>query len=103
MDLVISFPNNLKSKIMAKIESDKYEENSFGKKGYIMKDGAAFGLEGKTLVYVKGVDNRFIEHTRELLKDLEFEIIEENKAKEIVKAIQEEEEQAQQGFGSIFG
>lgn len=88
---------------MAKIEGDKYDPNSFGKKGYIVKDGGAFGLEGKTLVYVKGVDNQFIEHTKELLKDLEFEIIEENKAQEIVKAIKEEEEEAQQGFGSIFG
>ncbi len=103
MDVVMIFQNRLKSKVMAKIEGDKYDENSFGKKGYVLKDGQDFGFPNKTLLVIRGVNEQFLSRAKDLLKEYEIEILEENKTHEIVDKIKEEEEATQSGFGSIFG
>ncbi|MGC8923758.1 MAG: hypothetical protein ACP5H8_01610 [Candidatus Micrarchaeia archaeon] len=104
MNIVYIFPNDIKSKAMPIIENDKYDKVSFGRMGYVVKDGEDFGFPGKTLVVVRNVDIEFKEHASKLFSGIsQVETLENEKCSQIVKRVNEEEERAQSGFGSIFG
>ncbi len=104
MNLVYSFENSVKSKVSSKVEGDKFGDACFAKAGFVFKDGAEFGLDGKTLLIVRSVDEAFKKHAEEILKEIEsVELIGDELAKKVIDKINEEEQAAQSGFGSIFG
>ncbi|GEM_PF-1108059 len=104
MDVVYSVPNAEKSKAMAVIENDKFGENAFATRGFVVKDGTDFALAGRTLIIVRNIGDEFKRLAMDKLKGVQgLEAVNEEKTKEIVKKVNEEEEAAQGGFGSIFG
>lgn len=104
MNMVYSFPNSVKSKVASKVEADKFGEVCFAKAGFIFKDGAEFGLEGKTLLILRNIDEQFKLHSEKVLEGIEgMESANEELTKKVVDKINEDEQAAQSGFGSIFG
>ena len=67
----------------------------------VFKDGNALGLENKYYCYISGVEEA-CEKSEELMKNLGKKVDEKTK-EEILQKIKQEEEQAMQGFGGIFG
>lgn len=104
MNLIYKIPNEQKTNVMNIIESGKYDTISFAKTGYVIKEGEQYGIEKCTLLVLRNVDEKFVDYTKEKFKEIEeIETLDEEKTKEIVKNIIEEEEKAQSGFGEIFG
>lgn len=104
MDIVYSFPNAEKPKAMAIIENDKFGPLAFATRGFLQKDGGDFGLEGKTLIVVRNVTGEFKQAADAKLKDVAgLEVLPDSTTAMIVKKVNEDEEAAQSGFGSIFG
>ncbi|MCX8200375.1 MAG: hypothetical protein N3G76_02805 [Candidatus Micrarchaeota archaeon] len=104
MDIVYSFPNTEKAKAMAIVEGDKFGPLAFATRGFVQKDGTDYGLAGKTLLVIRNVSEEFKKQADVKLKDVAgLEVLPQDKASEIVRRVNEEEEAAQNGFGSIFG
>jgi len=84
------------------LEADPYAEDSFARVGYKMKDGAVIGEDkGKSYLYMKA-SKEFIKKADEKLKDI-AKIAPHDVEKRVTEKIQKEEEEAEGGFGSIFG
>ena len=102
MILVFELPSADKAKLTALLEADPYAEKSFPRNGYKVKDGTQAGQDkGKTYLYLKATDE-FAAFAREKLKELAVEAKPEVRD-QIAKKIEEEENSAEVGFGSIFG
>lgn len=89
------------SKLKSLLEQDKYEKDSFAMVGYKLREGKSITGEDCYYLYISAEEEKikkFDEKLKEIAKILEGE--EEKKVKE---SIEREEEQAQQGFGNIFG
>ncbi len=67
----------------------------------LFKHGNALGLGNKFYCYISGVEEA-VKKSKELMKNLGKEVNEKTKEK-ILQKINEEEDQAMQGFGGIFG
>ena len=84
------------------LEADPYDKESFASVGYKLREGKALGEEfDGYYVYVSSseetiskLDGKIKEHS-EILEGEEFERVRE--------AFEKEENEAQQGFGNIFG
>ena len=102
MILVFEIPLADKAKLTALLDADPYGHVSFSRNGYKMKDGTiASEDKGKAYIYMKASDE-FAKFAREKLKG----IAEESKSDvrdRVAKKIEEEESNAEVGFGSIFG
>lgn len=84
------------------LEADPYAEESFARNGYKIKDGGVLG-EDKTKFYIyMSASNEFIKKADEKLKDLAKPAPAEVE-KRVVEKVQKEEEEAESGFGSMFG
>lgn len=84
------------------LEADPYAEESFARNGYKIKDGGVLG-EDKTKFYIyMSASNEFIKKADEKLKDLAKSAPAEVE-KRVVEKVQKEEEEAESGFGSMFG
>lgn len=84
------------------LEADPYADDSFARVGYKVKDGSALG-EDKAKVYVYlSATSDFVKTADERLKDV-VSIAPEAVEKRVVEKILKEEEEAESGFGSIFG
>ncbi|MEM3364709.1 MAG: hypothetical protein QXS93_04355 [Candidatus Micrarchaeia archaeon] len=104
MDIVYSFPNTEKAKAMSIVEGDKFGPLAFATRGFVQKDGTDYGLPGKTLLIIRNVSEEFKKEADLKLKEVVgLEVLPQEKTSEIVKRVNEEEEAAQSGFGSIFG
>ncbi len=104
MDIIYSFPNAEKSKAMAVVENDKFGPLAFATRGFVQKDGTDYALAGKTLLVIRNVTDEFKKQADVKLKDvLGLEVLAADKTAEIVKKVNDDEEAAQNGFGSIFG
>ena len=102
MILVFEFAIADKAKIAALLEADPYGKPSFTRNGYKVKDGTSAGEDkGKGYVYIKASDD-FPKFAKEKLSGLAAESSPEIRDR-IAKKIEEEESNAEQGFGSIFG
>ncbi len=83
------------------IEADPYEKDSFSSVGYKIREGKVLGLEGDYYVYVKGDEEKLRKLDEKIggvAKILGGEELEKAK-----NAFEEEEAQAESGFGEIFG
>lgn len=91
-----------KAEITKILETDPYAEESFARNGYKIKDGGVLG-EDKTKFYVyMSASNEFIKKADEKLKDVAKPAPVEIE-KRIIQKVQKEEEEAESGFGSMFG
>jgi hypothetical protein len=94
--------NSKKAALTKILEADPYADDSFARAGYKMKDGSVLGEDkGKVYVYVKASDD-FIKKADEKLKDVAAPAPAEV-GKRVIGKVLKEEEEAEGGFGSIFG
>ena len=84
------------------VEADPYAEDSFAKAGYKLKEAKVLGVGEEGYYLYLDASEEFLQKAREKLKDVSEELEGEDKEK-VVKAVQEEEEAASAGFGSLFG
>ena len=77
------------------------KDDLVGRASILFKDGDALGLEDKYYCCVSGVEEA-CKKSEELMKNLGKKVDKKTK-EEILQKIKEEEEQAMQGFGGIFG
>ena len=102
MKKVYQIDNSKKKDLTKILENDPYAENSFARVGYKLKDGAAVDEDkSKTYLYIS-TDADFIKNSEQKLSQL-IEKIDQTVEKRIIKKIEDEEEAAESGFGSIFG
>ena len=102
MDLVFAALSAEKQKVTALLEADPYGKPSFSRIGYKVKDGLAVGQDKDKFYVFMRVPDEFVPFVREKMKG----VMEESKPEVIAavsKAITEEENNAEAGFGSIFG
>ncbi|MBI5228147.1 hypothetical protein HY988_06160 [Candidatus Micrarchaeota archaeon] len=99
---VYECPLNKRVDVEKILESDPYSDDSFARTGYKVKDGGVLGEDkAKLYIYIKAAD--------EFLKkaDIRLKGIAEPAPEEVQKRVREqivkEEEQAESGFGAIFG
>ncbi|MCX8175498.1 MAG: hypothetical protein N3E51_04820 [Candidatus Micrarchaeota archaeon] len=102
MILVFELPLSDKPKLTAVLEADPYGEKSFSRNGYKIKEGAQVGLASDRLFLYLKCTEEFAKFAKEKLAGLAAEAKAEDAAK-VSKAIEEEESNAEIGFGSIFG
>ena len=91
-----------KADITKILEADPYAEDSFARVGYKVKDGSVLGEDkAKLYVYISAAAD-FVKKADLKLKDAAA-VSKEDVEKRVVAKIQKEEEEAESGFGSIFG
>lgn len=84
------------------LEMEPYAEDSFARRGYITKEGAVIN-EDKTKFYLYiSADESFLKKAEEKIKEIAVRV---NGAveKRITAHIQNEEDNAVNGFGGMFG
>ena len=102
MNLVFEVENKDKAKLTAIVEADPYAEVCFSRNGYKLKDGSALSEDkGKSYLFLKATDD-FAKFAREKLNGVAAESAPEVRDR-VAKKIEEEENSAEVGFGSIFG
>ena len=100
MKRIYEFDLSKKTELTKILEADPYADDSFARMGYKMRDGATLG-EDKTKLYLYiSASDECIKKADERLKTISH--IPKNE-KEIVTKILAEEENAESGFGSMFG
>ena len=110
MNMVFEVPSSSKAKLIALLEADPYGKPCFSRNGYKVKDGVQVSQDKeKTYVFLRASDE-FAVFAREKLKGLVDatgkELAAESKPEvvaAIAKAIEDEENNAELGFGAIFG
>lgn len=87
------------------LEAEPYADDSFAKLGYTLKESKAIGLEeGKYVVYFKTEDEALGKKLEERLGEVpSFKQATDEEKEKVVQAINAEQDDATQGFGSIFG
>ncbi|MCX8197096.1 MAG: hypothetical protein N3G80_02135 [Candidatus Micrarchaeota archaeon] len=102
MEIVFECPLSNKEKLKAILEADPYGQISFSRNGYKLKDGQMIGQDPqKCYLFIRATDE-FLAFAKEKLKGIVSEAP-PSVAAEVSKKIQEEENNAEIGFGSIFG
>ena len=89
-----------KSKLQ-KVKDTLLMDDLVGRASILFKDGKALGLDNKYYCFISGLEEA-CKKSKDLMKDLGKEVEEKTK-EQILKKIKEEEDQAMQGFGGIFG
>lgn len=105
MDFVFSIDASNQGKLKAVLEANPFENDSFAKLGYVLRESKAVGLPGgKFVVFFETGDDALAKKLCEKIKAVEgvAELSGGEKAK-IVAQIKGEQDAAAQGFGSIFG
>jgi hypothetical protein len=88
------------AKLKTLLEADTLSEKSFARVGYYLRDAKGFGLQGY-VAYFKGF---LSEEQKLILKQLpSSKELSGEEFKKVVDVIETEENQAAQGFGSMFG
>ena len=91
-----------KADVTKLLEADPYAEDSFARVGYKVKDGGVLGEDkAKFYVYISASDE-FVKKADGKLKDF-AKPAPKDVEKRIVEKIHKEEEEAESGFGSMFG
>jgi hypothetical protein len=102
LELVFETDLSNKSKLISLLEADPYAEKSFLRNGYKIKEGSVIGQDkNKIYLYIKCSED-FALFAKEKLKDLAV-VSSQDVSQVVIKAINEEENNAEIGFGSIFG
>ena len=88
--------------LKAILEADPYAEGSFARAGYKLRDGASLNEDKeKAYLYISASDD-FIKKADNALKDV-AKPVKGDAEKRIIDKIVAEEENAESGFGSMFG
>ena len=91
-----------KAEITKLLEAEPYAQDSFARMGYKMKDGSVIGEDkAKTYLFIRA-DESFLKKADERLKGLASRA-KPDVEKRVTEKITKEEEEAESGFGSIFG
>jgi uncharacterized protein YaaR (DUF327 family) len=88
-----------------RLKNDKNLNVIFARQEYSLREGASLGLEPeKCYLYLKANDE-FLKGAEERLKAeyKSFAVADSETSQKVIKAIHDEEERANAGFGSIFG
>ncbi|MCL4404728.1 MAG: hypothetical protein M1544_00725 [Candidatus Marsarchaeota archaeon] len=88
-----------------KLKNDKSLNVIFTRQEYSLREGGAFGLDPeKCYLYLKANDD-FIARAEERLKSEydSFAKVDAETSQKVIKAIHDEEDKANAGFGAIFG
>jgi hypothetical protein len=102
MILVFEAPSTEKAKLSALLDADPYGQVSFSRNGYKLRDGITVSQDkDKVYIFLKCTDE-FAAFAKEKLTGLATESKPEV-ASAIAKVIEGEENNAEAGFGSIFG
>ena len=110
MILVFEAPSKDRAKLASLLEADPYGKPCFSRNGYKLRDGVTVSQDKeKAYIYIKCTDE-FAIFAREKLKALVDgegkQIVSESKPEvnaAISKVIADEENNAETGFGAIFG
>jgi hypothetical protein len=102
LDLVFESPASEKAKLSALLEADPYAEKSFSRNGYKLKDGGILGQDKEKAYLLIRCTDEFAKFAREKLAAIASESKPEVAAA-VKKKIEEEESNAEVGFGAIFG
>lgn len=86
---------------LKKVKDKLLKDDLVGRASVVFKDGKALELGDKYYCYLSGSEDA-CERSEELMKELGKKVDGEEKEK-VIQKIQEEEDQAMQGFGGIFG
>jgi len=102
MKKVYAFDIAKKAELMQLLESDPYSIDSFARIGYTVREGATLGADkGKIYLYLSA-DESFVKKAEDRLKHL-LSPLKPEEEKHILEKLLKEEEEAEGGFGSIFG
>lgn len=100
MVCVFLFSSSDYGKLKLMLESDSLSDTAFARVGYYLREAKPFGLQGYA-VYFKGM---LSDAQKALLKQLpSVKELTGEELKKVVDVIEAEENQAAQGFGSLFG
>ena len=102
MILVFELPLTDKAKLTALLEADPYGKPSFTRNGYKVKEGKSAGLAAAKLCLYMQATDEFAAFAKEKLTGMAVEAAPEARDA-VAKKIEEEESNAEVGFGSIFG
>lgn len=95
MKLLIKVPTNKKAVVEEKLKSD----DKISRASIVIKDGTVFGKAGTYYFLIDG-DEEVIEKVKQIP---EIEEVKGEEEREILSKIEEEENKALEGFGSILG
>lgn len=102
MKRVYECENAKKPELAKTLEADPYAEDSFARIGYKIKDGSVIGHDAKrTYIYMNGTEE-FFKNAEPKLNSIASRCKPEVE-KDIIAKIEKEEEEAESGFGAIFG
>ncbi|MFH1285940.1 MAG: hypothetical protein ABIH99_05155 [Candidatus Micrarchaeota archaeon] len=92
------------AKLKKILDADPYSEKSFSRVGYKLKEGKTLGADAaKYYLYFKA-EADFFKFAEEKFKEVASVKRAQNETEEkIIASIQEEENAAEAGFGSMFG
>ena len=99
---IYKIPNEKMKEVKKIIEENPYAEDSFSKKGYVLREGKALKGDENAYYLIIEADEQFIKKADEKLKDLTT-VLEGEEYEKIKKAYEEAENAAQAGFGALFG
>ncbi|MBI2080059.1 hypothetical protein HYT84_04805 [Candidatus Micrarchaeota archaeon] len=102
MKRVYECDNAKKAELTKILEADPYADDSFARVGYKLKDGLVIGHDPKKGYIYISAEEEFFKKAEEKLKPVASRCKVEVE-KDIVAKIQKEEEEAESGFGAIFG
>ncbi len=86
------------------LKENPYEEGSFARQGYVVRDAKSLLNKGKGYYLYIDAPEEFFEKNEEKILSIEGveEVKDRNKVKEIIDRIRREEESAEEGVGAIF-
>jgi len=91
-----------KKELMKVLEADPYNKDSFARVGYKVKEGASLGEDKDKLYVYLSASEDFVRKADEKLKEIATPASKEVEGR-VGEKIRKEEEEAESGFGSIFG
>ncbi len=93
-----------KKELDALLAADPYAKDSFATIGFVLKESKPIGLKGGFyVVYFKTEDDAIAKVLSSKLTALEGKKLDGEDEKKVFDAIEQEENNATQGFGAIFG
>ena len=101
MDFLFYFEKSKSKDLNRVLTSDPYADNSFARVGYTLKDGGSIGEKEGAYVYFKTDEEIGAKLSKKLVEIDGVEVAAGDKER-ILKKISEQEQNAIEGFGSIF-
>ncbi len=104
MDFVFKIENKSVKDVKAVLEKDPYYEVSYSRIGYKLQDSSSLGFKGGfTYLYFKISDPRGKVLMKDLLATSLLAEVSGDEKTQVLAKFEEQEGNAAQGFGSIFG